>query len=160
MAYEELTPKRLKSAAKASAKHLFQKIDDPVDRVDNDFVYTKKPRTKSQSFGGYPYIHIDGVNIINSNTSADGTLVNFTVDIEVHAWGTEESIEDVENHDEIVDQIIYLLTGPEKATLQAETGMTQPNIIRNVDFTGIREKDQPVTRQEIEFRTTIHKVMA
>lgn len=160
MAYEQLEPKKLKSAAKASARHLFEMIDDPADRVGSQLVYTKKPRTKSQSFDGYPFIHIDGVNIINSNSTVDGTLESFTVDIEVHAWGSETSVDAVEQHDQIVDQIIYLLTGPEKADLQAQTGMTRPNIIRNVDFTGIEEKDQPVTRQEIEFRTTIHKVMA
>ena len=159
MSYTELKPKKLKTIAKKNAEKLFNNIDDPEDRFNSELVYTRKPRTKSTDFDDYPFIHIDGVNIINTDSSTDGTAVEFTVDIEIHVWGSEETDEDVQKTDEIIDQAIYLLTGPEKAVLAQEAGMTEPNIIRNVDFTGIEEKDQPVTRQEIEFRTDIHKIM-
>jgi len=159
MTYQDLEPRKLKTLAKNNAETLLNNIDDPADRFNADFIYRRKPRTKSTDFDGYPYIHIDGVNIINTDSSTDGTAVEFTVDIELHVWGTEETDEDVENFDKIVDQLIYYLTGPEKARLAREAGMTEPNIIRNVDFTGIEEKDQPVTRQELEFRTDIHKIM-
>jgi len=160
MDYADIDKRLMKSTAKDAAETLVSKIDDPTDRLHGDLFYRKKPRVKSQSFGGYPYIHLDGVNIINSNASADGTLVEFTVDIELHVWGREDTEDGPEDADAIVSQLLYLLTGPEKANLSEGTGMTAPNIIRNVDFTGINQKDQPVTRQEMEFRTTIHKVMA
>lgn len=156
MAYDEVTAEKIKTIAKKNAVELLNKVDDPADRRNADFIYKKKPRTKSQSFDGYPYIHIDGVNPINVSSTADGGLVRFTVDIEFHIWGTEETEEQIDRFDSIVDQITFLVTGPEKINLGTDAKMTQPNIIRNVDFTGIREKDQPVLRQEIEIRTEIH----
>lgn len=159
MAYNSIDKEKLRSGAKEAAKTLFQKVDDPKDRYNADFVYERRPRTKSPDFDGYPYIHIDNVNVVNVGSTADSGLVEFTVDIAAHLWGSEETDEEVDAFDEVNDQIIYLLTGPEKITLGQETSMTEPNILRNQGFTGIRDKDQPVSRQELEFRVNLHKRM-
>jgi len=154
--YTDVDRKRLQTHARENALKLARKISDPLDRVGDNLVYKKKPRTKSQSFNGYPYIHVDGVNVQNTNKTADGGLVEYTADIKLHVWGREDNEDGQDAFDQIVDELIYLLTGPEKATLNKESGMTAPNILRNVPFTGNLEKDQPVSRQEIQFRTDLH----
>jgi len=161
MGYADVERKRMKTTAREIVTDLLENIDDPLDRPTGDVLYSKRrPRTKSQEFEGYPYIHVDGINIQNIGATDGGTLVEYTVDVEFHVWGREDTDDQVAAHDSIVDQVIEILTGPEKAVLARESGMTEPNIIRNVDFTGVRQKDQPVQRQEVEFRTDVHKDMS
>ena len=154
--YREFTPQKLASIGRKNAQGLSNQISDPVNRPDGQMVYDSMPRVKSQSFNGYPFIVVEEYTFNDIGDSVNGLNTEYDFDVELHIYGLEESESDLMAMDEILDELNYLIKGPNVLKLGRDAKLARPQFIRQNRLTGINEKDQPVVRYEVEIRGKLH----
>ena len=154
--FNEFTPEKLASTGRKNARALANQIGDPVNRPSGQMVYDSMPRVKSQGFNGYPFIVVEEYTFNDIGDTVNGLNTEYDFDVELHIYGLEESEDDLMAMDEILDELNYLVKGPNSVRLGAEARLARPQFIRQNRLTGINEKDQPVVRYEVEIRGKLH----
>ena len=154
--FNEFTPEKLASTGRKNARALANQIGDPVNRPSGQMVYDSMPRVKSQGFNGYPFIVVEEYTFNDIGDTVNGLNTEYDFDVELHIYGLEESEEDLMAMDEILDELNYLVKGPNSVRLGAEARLARPQFIRQNRLTGINEKDQPIVRYEVEIRGKLH----
>jgi len=154
--YNKFTPRKLGSTGRENARKILSFVDDPANRRDGELVYDSMPRVKSQGFDGYPFIVIEEYTFNDIGDSLNALNTQYDFDIEFHVYGLEDTAEDLDKMDEIIDQINYLVKGPNRVRLGQEAEIARPQFIRQNRLTGINEHDQPYVRYEFEIRGKLH----
>ena len=154
--FNEFTPEKLASMGRRNARALANQISDPVNRPSGQMVYDSMPRVKSQGFNGYPFIVVEEYTFNDIGDTVNGLNTEYDFDVELHIYGLEESESDLMAMDEILDELNYLVKGPNSVRLGAEARLARPQFIRQNRLTGINEKDQPIVRYEVEIRGKLH----
>ena len=154
--FEEFTPQKLASTGRKNARALANQIGDPVNRPSGQMVYDSMPRVKSQGFNGYPFIVVEEYTFNDIGDTINGLNTEYDFDVELHIYGLEESEDDLMAMDQILDELNYLVKGPNSVRLGAEARLARPQFIRQNRLTGINEKDQPIVRYEVEIRGKLH----
>ena len=139
-----------------NAEKILGFIDDPANRPGGQLVYRSMPRVKSQSFNGYPFIVMEDLTFNDTNETVNGFNTVYDIDLEFHVYGLEETEEDFKQVDSIADQLNFAVKGSDFIEVSTELGLANPSFIRQNRLTGINEKDQPITRYEVEIRGRLH----
>lgn len=144
------------SKARENTEAFVERIDDPLDRVDDQIMYLEMPRVKAQDFGGYPFIVIEEYTFNDTGRAVNGFARTLDLDIELHIYGKRDSAEDMDAVDEIMNQITYMVTGAEQVDLNTGAKLARLQFLRQNRMPGIDEADEPVIRQEVEVRGKLH----
>ena len=154
--YQRFTPQKMYSISRENAENLAGQIDDPANRPEGQLVYKSKPRVKSQSFNGYPFIVVEQFQLNDFQDTVNNLNTEWDFDVELHVFGRENNETQLNQFENILNQLTALTQTDIKHELNKNAGISRLQVIRQNRLTGINEKDQPIIRYEYVIRGKLH----